>query len=156
MVCDRALVAAVMFTAVGVVTALVATVNVPVVAPAATETEAGTVAAALLEVSDTVVPPEGAAEASVTVPVTEFVPITAFGDTETADTAGVAAVVCGVVVLLLPPPQLTSTMSAAMAKQPHKRANQVLRLRSNPAAAPPQNTTALIAVHASDHGACNG
>ena len=52
------------------VTVLVATVNVAVVAPAATVTEAGTVAAlVLLLVNATTAPPAGAAALSVTVPV---------------------------------------------------------------------------------------
>jgi hypothetical protein len=52
------------------VDAVVVTVKAPVVAPAATPTEAGTVAAAvLLFVSGIVIPPAGAAELRVIVPV---------------------------------------------------------------------------------------
>src|SRR5262252_5741763 len=52
------------------VTVFVATVNVAVVAPAATVTEAGTVATlVLLLVNPTTAPPAGAAALSVTVPV---------------------------------------------------------------------------------------
>src|SRR5512132_3042242 len=59
---------AVMLACVGTVTALVVTANVFVVAPAATVTESGTVAAApLLLVSVTTAPPAGAALVSVTV-----------------------------------------------------------------------------------------
>ena len=51
------------------VTVVVATVNVAVVAPAATVTEVCTVAAGLLLASITTAPPAGAAALSVTVPV---------------------------------------------------------------------------------------
>ena len=61
---------AVMFACVGTVTFLVVTANVFVFAPAATVTDAGTVAALrLLLVSVTTAPPAGAALVSVTVPV---------------------------------------------------------------------------------------
>src|SRR5215475_5118186 len=73
-----------MVTAVGTVTAaLVVTGNVFVVAPAATVTETGTVAAALLLVSVTTAPPTGAALPSVTVPVLLTLPVTAVGFTLT-------------------------------------------------------------------------
>src|SRR5215471_21355399 len=59
-----------MIETVPTVTVFVATVNVAVVAPAATVTEAGTVAAlVLLLVNATTAPPAGAAALSVTVPV---------------------------------------------------------------------------------------
>src|SRR6478672_5991713 len=51
------------------VTVVVLTLNVAVVAPAATVTEVGTVAAVLLLASITTAPPAGAAALSVTVPV---------------------------------------------------------------------------------------
>jgi len=57
-------------------TRLVVTVNVPVVEPAATVTEAGTVAAALFDAKVIVVPPAGAALESVTVPVEFAMPPT--------------------------------------------------------------------------------
>ncbi len=73
-----------MVTAVGTVTAtLVLTTNVFVVAPAATVTEPGTVAAALLLVNATTAPPAGAAALSVTVPVLFAPPGTAVGLTLT-------------------------------------------------------------------------
>jgi len=72
-----------MVTAVTAVTVLVLTGNVFVVAPAATVTETGTVAAALLLVSVTTAPPTGAALPSVTVPVLLTLPVTAVGFTLT-------------------------------------------------------------------------
>src|SRR5215472_5215828 len=69
-----------MFTFVAADTALLLTVNVAEVAPAATVTEAGTVAAAvLLLVSVTTAPPAGAAVPSVTVPVLPAPPVTVPG-----------------------------------------------------------------------------
>ena len=67
-------------TAVEVGTVDVLTVNVAVVAPAATVTLAGTVAAAVLLLdSATTAPPTGAATFSVTAPVDEIPPVTAAG-----------------------------------------------------------------------------
>src|SRR5260221_12759511 len=72
-----------MVTVVEAATALVLTVNVAVVAPAATVTLGGTVAAAVLLLeSATVAPPAGAARLSVTVPVEEFPPVTLVGFSE--------------------------------------------------------------------------
>ena len=69
-----------MLAVVEAVTAVVVTVNVALAAPAATETLAGTVAAAVLSlVRLTVAPPAGAALLSVTVPVAELPPITLAG-----------------------------------------------------------------------------
>jgi hypothetical protein len=78
-----------MVTEVTLATALVVTVNVAVVAPAATVTLAGTCAAVVLLLdNDTVAPPVGAAPLSVTVPVDEAPPVTLVGfrDTEESDT----------------------------------------------------------------------
>lgn len=72
------------FVAVGVVV----TVKVPVVAPAATVTPAGTTAAGLLLVRATVKPPDGAAEVSVTVPEDAVPPTTVAGLKETLERTG--------------------------------------------------------------------
>jgi hypothetical protein len=79
-----------MVTAVGVVTEVVEMLNVADVEPAGTVMDAGTVATALFDESVTVVSPEGAADASVTVPLVEFVPITPLGFSDTDETAGCA------------------------------------------------------------------
>ncbi len=68
-------------------TAVVVTVKVAVVAPTATVTLAGTVAAALLLDSVTTAPPVGAALLKVTVPVDEVPPVTEVGFSVTDDTA---------------------------------------------------------------------
>jgi len=60
-------------------TAVVAMANVAVVLPAATVTEPGTVAAALLLDNETAIPPEGAAAARVTVPWELLLPVTVVG-----------------------------------------------------------------------------
>ena len=72
-----------MVTGVDAATALVLTVNVALVAPAATVTLEGTraVVVLLLE-SATCAPPEGAGPLSVTVPVEEFPPVTLVGFSE--------------------------------------------------------------------------
>jgi hypothetical protein len=79
-------------------TAVVVTVNVAVVAPAATETDAGTVPAALLDVSATARPPVGAALLIVTVPVDGLPPTTEVGFRASVVTVG--AVTARVAVLL--------------------------------------------------------
>jgi hypothetical protein len=69
-----------MVTGVDVVTALVLTVNVALLAPAATVTVAGTVAAdVLLLERETTAPPVGAGPLSVTVPVEGDPPVTLVG-----------------------------------------------------------------------------
>jgi hypothetical protein len=68
-------------------TAVVVTVKVAVVAPAATETLAGTVALVLLEERLTVIPLGPAAAERVTVPVEGLPPITLVGESETLDSA---------------------------------------------------------------------
>ena len=88
---------AVIVTAVHDVTGWVATVNVALVAPAATVTLAGTVATAvLLLVSVTTVPPAGAAAVKVAVPVEEAGPTTLVGFTDTDDRLAAAGAACGV------------------------------------------------------------
>src|SRR6266403_6413110 len=82
-----------MVTFVDAATALVPTANVAVVAPAATVTLEGTVAAAVLLLeSATVAPPAGAGPLSVTVPVEEFPPTTlvGFSASEERERAGAA------------------------------------------------------------------
>jgi hypothetical protein len=80
---------AVMVTAVEAVTDSVATVKVLPVAPAGTDTLAGTVAAAVLLLeSVTTAPPEGAAALRVTVPVEELPPATLVGFSDTAESVG--------------------------------------------------------------------
>ena len=63
-----------MVTELEVATALVVTLNVPLVAPAGTVTLAGTLAAALLLESETTAPPLGAGPFRITVHVGEEVP----------------------------------------------------------------------------------
>jgi len=61
-------------------------VNIAVVAPAATVTLDGTLAAVVLLLeSATIAPPAGAAPLNVTVPVEEFPPVTLVGFTETEE-----------------------------------------------------------------------
>jgi hypothetical protein len=66
--------AAVMFGVTVDVTAVVVTVKLAIIAPWGTITELGTVATALSLASATEMPPEGAGEFNVTVPVEEFPP----------------------------------------------------------------------------------
>src|SRR5258706_3707914 len=70
-------------TAVDIVTALVPTVNVALVAPAGTGTLVSTLATAVLLLeSTTCAPPAGAGPLNVTVPVEEFPPVTLVGFSE--------------------------------------------------------------------------
>ena len=76
-------------TAVEAVTGLVLMVKVAVLAPAATRTLAGTVAAAVLLLERvTVAPPVGAGPVSVTVPVDVPPPVTVVGFNVRVDNAG--------------------------------------------------------------------
>jgi hypothetical protein len=85
-------------------TDVVLTVKFAVVPPAATVTEAGSVAERLLLASAIEMPPAGAAAVKVTVPVAEFPPTTLVGDTATEESATVTAgVIVSGVVLLVPP-----------------------------------------------------
>ncbi len=78
-----------MLTVVDAATALVLTVNVALVAPAATVTLDGVLATfVLLLESVTTAPPEGAAPLRVTVPVEEFPPMTLVGFTESEESVG--------------------------------------------------------------------
>src|SRR6266436_9060244 len=75
-----------MLTAVDAAAALVLTVNVALVTPAATVTLDGTLAAVVLLLERvTTAPPDGAAPLSVTVPVEEFPPVTLVGFSESED-----------------------------------------------------------------------
>jgi hypothetical protein len=76
-----------MVAGVAVVTALVVTVNVAELAPAATATLAGTAAADALLERETTAPPLGAAPLSVTVPVEDVPPLTLVGLSATEDSA---------------------------------------------------------------------
>jgi hypothetical protein len=87
---------AISVTAVLPATAAVVAVNDALVAPAATVTLVGTVAAAvLLLVSATMAPPDGAAAETVTVPVDSDPPMTVDGLTVTADSVATAVAAAG-------------------------------------------------------------
>lgn len=75
-------------TAVEAVTEVVVTVKLALVAPVATVTLAGTLAAVASSESDTTAPPEGAAALKVTVPVEELPPWTVVGDSDRAESVG--------------------------------------------------------------------
>src|SRR5947207_792891 len=97
-----------MGTGVDTATALVLIVNVALVAPAATVTLEGTVAAAVLLLeSATCAPPAGAAPLNVTVPVEDCVPpITLVGlsvSEESVGAGGAAGVTTSEAVLVAPP-----------------------------------------------------
>jgi hypothetical protein len=95
---------AVMVTEVETATPVVPTVNVAVVAPAATVIEAGTVAAAVLELdSVTTAPPAGAAAVNVTVPVAGLPPTIVDGATLTdVSAAATGGVTVNAAVLVTP------------------------------------------------------
>jgi hypothetical protein len=94
-----------MVTDVEAVTLLVLTVNIALLAPAATVTLAGTVAAAVLPLErETTAPPLGAGPLRVTVPVEGVPPVTLSGLSATEESV---AEPCGVIVseaVLVPPP----------------------------------------------------
>jgi hypothetical protein len=93
-----------MVTGVATVTALVVTVNVALVAPAATVTLPGTVAADAPLERETIAPPLLAAPLSVTVPVDGDPPFTVAGLSATEDSAtAVAGFTVSKVVLVVPP-----------------------------------------------------
>jgi len=75
-------------TGVEMVTALVLTVNVALLAPARTVTLGGTLAAPLLLVSITCAPPVGAGPLSVTVPVDCTPPVTLVGFSVSEESVG--------------------------------------------------------------------
>ena len=78
-----------MVTGVDVVTALVLTVNVALLAPAATVTLAGTVAVDVLLLRVTAAPPVGAGPLSVTVPVEDCTPpVTVVGFSVSVESVG--------------------------------------------------------------------
>jgi hypothetical protein len=93
---------AVIVAVAAVVTLVVVIVNVALVAFAATVTEAGTDADALLLDSVITAPPAGAAVVSVTVPVLLVPPVTLVGLTDTADSAAAAGLTVSAAVLLTP------------------------------------------------------
>jgi hypothetical protein len=95
----------VIVTGVELVTALVFTVNVALVAPAATVTLVGTVAAAALLARLTTAPLLGAGPLRVTVPVEEEPPVTLLGLSVIEERVGdvPAGVTVSVAVLLAPP-----------------------------------------------------
>ena len=85
------------------VTALVLTANVALVAPAATVTLAGTVAAGWLLDRVIVAPPAGAAPLNVTVPVEAFPPTTLVGLSESVESVTGAGAPAGVIVSVAVP-----------------------------------------------------
>jgi hypothetical protein len=87
-----------MVTDVDEVTDAVLTVKVALVAPAATVTLAGTVAALELAESDTDAPPAGAAALNVTVPVEELPPATLVGLSESAESVATGGGAGGLIV----------------------------------------------------------
>jgi hypothetical protein len=96
-----------MFTDVLLATGMVVTVNVAVVAPPATVTFAGTVAAdVLLLASVTVTPPVGAGPLNVTVPVDEVPPVTVVGFKLTPLAVAAVTVIVAIPTFDVTPPAL--------------------------------------------------
>jgi hypothetical protein len=93
----------VIVTMVFAATAPVFTAKVALVAPAATVTLAGTVAAALLLDNATVAPPCGAAPLNVTVPVDALPPTTLVGLSESVESVTADGVPLGVTVRVAVP-----------------------------------------------------
>jgi hypothetical protein len=87
---------AVIVTGVDTATVVVVIAKPALVAPCATVTPAGRVAALLLSLIVTANPPDGAAAVKVTVPCEGLPPTTDAGFTETADSAAGAGALCGV------------------------------------------------------------
>jgi hypothetical protein len=99
-------------TRVSVLTAVVVTVNVAVVAPAGTVMLAGTLAAPLLLESATCAPPVGAAPLSVTVPVGDCVPpVTLAGFSVSEETVGSGGDVTLSVAVWATPPKDAETVT---------------------------------------------
>lgn len=95
-----------MVTDVLVPTVCVETVKLELVAPAAMDTLAGTVATAVLLLeSVTTAPPAGAAEVKVTVPVEELPPVTLVGlsDSAFSEAGGGAGVAVRTALFVAPP-----------------------------------------------------
>src|SRR5882762_5868226 len=106
-----------MLTVVDAATALVLTVNVALVAPAATVTLDGVLATfVLLLESVTTAPPEGAAPLRVTVPVEEFPPMTLVGFTVSEESGGAGVTVSEAdLVTPLYIPEMVTVVDAATA-----------------------------------------
>ena len=105
---------AVMVATVDAVTDTVLTVNVALVAPAATVTLNGTAAATLLLASVMPNPPAGAADVNVTVPCVDMPPVTLAGLTLTADSeaGGGTGVTVSVAERVTPPLRIRPTFAA--------------------------------------------
>ena|SRR5438477_85133 len=118
-------------------TALVAAVNVALVAPAGTMTVAGTVAmAALLLASETVLPPAGAGAFKLAVPVEDDPPTTLEGLKLSEPRAGLDCE-ADWEMLLPPPPQelrvtATATIPTRAGKGPPRPAARTVLLESRP------------------------
>jgi hypothetical protein len=94
-----------MMTGVDVVTAVVFTVNVALLAPAATVTLAGTVAAAVLSlIRETAAPPVGAGPLRVTVPLEGEPPVTLIGLSASEESVAEPGGVTVSEAVLVPPP----------------------------------------------------